>query len=450
MRCSDWARGVVAALAALLAVGAPYAVRAQTADTGRKTLEITVPEEGEYFVRFLPSSDARQPAQLPMRFLDRRTVVEYDLAEIGKKAQVAVDDVKTGNTAIRPLHGPGAPGTGGLDLRKTDFDHIRQVDIRVTYGGKPVKAAQVTLAGRSGAPVTRTVDPAKRGVATFEDVPVGRAKVTVVYGDKLTQSQDVDLVSDHPAGPVKVDVAVANSVPVLDEPGDRASDAGKTAGASTPTADSGAPRETVPASGGVVGWIGNLLGLLIAGGAIYLLYRWAKSGGMAATLQKAGIEVSGPTADTTSATPWSPAAPPPPVVADPSACQFCGQPKDASGQCACSDLPGAAGLSAAGAVGGGAGEPRLIGSVGVYAGAIFAVSSPATIGRDPSNTIALSNDNTVSRRHATITPNGSECIVADEGSSNGVYVNGVRISGTHALKPGDEVQIGATRFRFEA
>jgi pSer/pThr/pTyr-binding forkhead associated (FHA) protein len=39
--------------------------------------------------------------------------------------------------------------------------------------------------------------------------------------------------------------------------------------------------------------------------------------------------------------------------------------------------------------------------------------------------------------------------VTDLGSSNGVFVNGVRIGGSQPLRSGDEVQIGNTRFRFE-
>jgi pSer/pThr/pTyr-binding forkhead associated (FHA) protein len=39
--------------------------------------------------------------------------------------------------------------------------------------------------------------------------------------------------------------------------------------------------------------------------------------------------------------------------------------------------------------------------------------------------------------------------VIDEGSSNGTYVNGQRIAGRQALSPGDEVQVGSARFRFE-
>ena len=72
-----------------------------------------------------------------------------------------------------------------------------------------------------------------------------------------------------------------------------------------------------------------------------------------------------------------------------------------------------------------------------------------TFGRDTGNSVSLADDTTVSRRHASLRSEAGGFIVADEGSSNGIYVNGVRVSGSQAIRPGDEVQIGNTRFRFE-
>jgi pSer/pThr/pTyr-binding forkhead associated (FHA) protein len=78
--------------------------------------------------------------------------------------------------------------------------------------------------------------------------------------------------------------------------------------------------------------------------------------------------------------------------------------------------------------------------------------SVADIGRDAANMIALPNDTNSSRRHATISINGSEYSVVDNSSSNGTFLNGVRIPANvpQPLRPGDEVQIGMTRFRFDA
>ncbi|MCC6731340.1 MAG: FHA domain-containing protein [Chthonomonadales bacterium] len=177
-----------------------------------------------------------------------------------------------------------------------------------------------------------------------------------------------------------------------------------------------------------------------------MLYRWAQSGGLAATLRRAGIEVSGPQPTSEPAAPWEPNAAPAPIVADPSLCPFCGQRKDGGGNCACT-LGSAVDATLAPAA---AGQPRLVATVGAYAGGIFPIDpTGATVGRDTANQIALPDDTTVSRRHAAIRPENGAFTVTDEGSSNGVFVNGVRIDHARPLRPGDEVQIGATRFRFD-
>jgi pSer/pThr/pTyr-binding forkhead associated (FHA) protein len=82
-------------------------------------------------------------------------------------------------------------------------------------------------------------------------------------------------------------------------------------------------------------------------------------------------------------------------------------------------------------------------------GQIFPIAGETTIGRDATNGVPLAMDTTVSRRHAVIAADGGGYIIRDQGSSNGTFVNGQRVEET-ALRPGDEVSIGGTRFRFEA
>jgi hypothetical protein len=72
----------------------------------------------------------------------------------------------------------------------------------------------------------------------------------------------------------------------------------------------------------------------------------------------------------------------------------------------------------------------------------------ATIGRSKDAECVLRDPN-VSRRHAELrrSPNG-DWTIADLGSTNGVKVNGRRVS-TARLGPGDEVTLGTTSFRFD-
>jgi signal transduction histidine kinase len=72
--------------------------------------------------------------------------------------------------------------------------------------------------------------------------------------------------------------------------------------------------------------------------------------------------------------------------------------------------------------------------------------SVVLIGRDSSNTITLP-DKKVSRKHASISPQGSEFLIEDLGSANGTMVNNRPVR-QQILKPGDEVRMGSTLLEF--
>lgn len=70
------------------------------------------------------------------------------------------------------------------------------------------------------------------------------------------------------------------------------------------------------------------------------------------------------------------------------------------------------------------------------------------VGRHDGNDIVLRADDRASRLHAVLDRIGGGWCLTDLGSSNGTWVNGVRISTGRALRQGDEVQIGATRLVY--
>lgn len=70
-----------------------------------------------------------------------------------------------------------------------------------------------------------------------------------------------------------------------------------------------------------------------------------------------------------------------------------------------------------------------------------------TLGRDPSNTIRLDNP-LVSRFHAKIYKQGLPFYVEDLESTNGVFVNGKKISWKQGLNHGDEIAMGKHTFVF--
>ncbi|HVP75657.1 MAG TPA: FHA domain-containing protein [Gaiellaceae bacterium] len=72
-----------------------------------------------------------------------------------------------------------------------------------------------------------------------------------------------------------------------------------------------------------------------------------------------------------------------------------------------------------------------------------------TIGRGDQNDIAVEGDAFASARHVRIEPLPDGVWVQDLGSTNGTFVNGVRIEQRRRLDPGDVVRIGGTDLRFE-
>lgn len=77
---------------------------------------------------------------------------------------------------------------------------------------------------------------------------------------------------------------------------------------------------------------------------------------------------------------------------------------------------------------------------GILAGTSFEVTSQIVIGRR--NADLLIEDPQVSRRHAAIGPAAEGLEVRDLGSTNGTWVNGIRISDATVVRPGDVVRVG--------
>lgn len=76
------------------------------------------------------------------------------------------------------------------------------------------------------------------------------------------------------------------------------------------------------------------------------------------------------------------------------------------------------------------------------------ISSPVTIGRDERNTLGLFKDDAIAQKHAEVLNREGRYVIEDRGSSAGTLVNRKKISGTHELRDGDIIEIGATRLVF--
>jgi hypothetical protein len=391
------------------------------------TISVTFPEKGSYLYWLQYKEDGGKPAvTAPKHVAGESTDIEVPSA-----GELRIYNPKSGNLAVKKLD--NLIGKKELKLKEADFDRVGRVQIILKPAeGKPdqrVESAVVTVKDSLSDTYTTVVDPTSEGVAEFRGIAGGMESVTVAYdGGKMTVEMDVplerkDIVFTHP-------IVISSDVRTV-----------KVAASAAPGAPESGPASRPERQRG--GWIQSLAGIAFLALMILIGYVLLKSKGVTLenSLKKAGVQLP---QDNDAAYGTVPAAPAPEPV-DPTICPFCGQRKDpATGKCACS-IDGGAPTSMA------TGAPRLIGTQGPYSGNIFEVTgNEMTIGRDVTNTVSLSDDTTSSRRHAKIDCSGGCYTITDLGSSNGTFVNGAKIAGSQALNPGDEIQIGSTKFRFEA
>jgi len=404
---------------------------------------VNVPSEGKYLV-WLESANGQTVFLPPNESTGGK--VELDIASLKKRfadtadktlegARVGVYDTKYGNLALVTLK----PNDTTVTVTPDRFQYAMRVQVRLqTPEDKPVAAAFVMLTDASNTIHTALLEPSQNGIVSLERVKLGKVSLLVNYGNNLTASQEAEIQAERADPVVTLTMVISSGAPVLDtapttpQPASQAQPA-----APSPTR---APR-AFPV------W-NTLLGLLVLAGLVYSGYRiWKrKQLSLADALKKLGIDVA---QDAAAPQPAQPVQKPAVQVPE-GHCPFCGQPVDpVTGACACAVAPAAAGVAAPIATAVATGVPRLVGARGAYGGHIFDISgAEATIGREVGSTIHLGTDNTVSRRHARILRQGDGWVIRDEGSSNGTWVNGVRVT-EQPLRPGDEIQIGATFFRWE-
>ncbi|HEY1899392.1 MAG TPA: FHA domain-containing protein [Steroidobacteraceae bacterium] len=77
---------------------------------------------------------------------------------------------------------------------------------------------------------------------------------------------------------------------------------------------------------------------------------------------------------------------------------------------------------------------------------VHVLGRKTTIGRTPDNDLQI-DASFISRHHAVLLLNGPQSVIEDLNSTNGVYVNGQRVS-REILNDGDLVAVGKARFRF--
>ena len=76
-------------------------------------------------------------------------------------------------------------------------------------------------------------------------------------------------------------------------------------------------------------------------------------------------------------------------------------------------------------------------------------SSALLVGRGSRNDVDLGRDEYASSKHARIEPRRDGVWLEDVGSTNGTYLNGVRLTHPKRLAAGDVVRVGETELRYD-
>ena len=77
-------------------------------------------------------------------------------------------------------------------------------------------------------------------------------------------------------------------------------------------------------------------------------------------------------------------------------------------------------------------------------------SNALRVGRGADNDLSVDGDEYASAHHARFEPRRDGVYVEDAGSTNGTFVNGIRLTRERRLATGDVVRIGETDLRFES
>src|SRR3954454_1010589 len=81
------------------------------------------------------------------------------------------------------------------------------------------------------------------------------------------------------------------------------------------------------------------------------------------------------------------------------------------------------------------------------AGPEFPARAGVSLGREGCDVVL--HDPEVSRRHAALRESASGLAIEDLGSTNGTFVNEVRVTGVVALNDGDKLRLGDTVLRLK-
>ncbi|MEW5883199.1 MAG: FHA domain-containing protein [Armatimonadota bacterium] len=329
---------------------------------------------------------------------------------------LVVLDVERANVAFAPWDGV----TASYSVKESDW-RIAEVEVRASFEGKPAHGLAVLRS--QGKELTRLL---AEGSATFFGIPPGEVSVLIRYVREGAQHETVPQRFDLTLQRAEAKPILAVSLP--NAPDDMPAPADEDAGESSAAAQT---------SSGGRKWLPIAIALIVGAAALAGLYHFLKhhENRVAESLRRLGVKLpsdtpGSTTADAGSAPPDSarpPAAPAAQPITE-------GIEPVVPGDATPTDSPRRA--------------FRLVGD-----GVALDVPGEGeyVLGRDAACDLPIT-DATVSRRHATLSVREGALLIRDDGSTNGTYVNGVRLEANteHPLQPGDKLQVGFVKLRVES
>jgi len=382
-----------------------------------------------------PSWPTKEPAQFTTF---KAPKVDYTVDSASKTDQIYVVDVQSGLVASKPI---GEIQNNTWTLSKADFTGVYKVRVEVSTPKGPISAASVDFQDASGKR-TELIDPSSTGAATFMFVKPGDVKVAVSYkadGKTKEPVRQTFTVGGDRDSTLKIALPDGEAIP----------GAAGTA-SNTPATDTGSKdkdkgekkEEVDPGKNPLGNLLMTIVSLAVVGGVGYWIVQFIKKNPdkVKDTMTKLGADIPKPHDPANDAAmdpnPIAPIAPQPmqQIILDPNA------PPPGP-------VPSSIPTSSAGPIIQSAptGIPKLVASDG---SAFDLPEGETVVGREFGNGLVVPND-TVSRKHATLLKMGTSVELQDHGSTNGTWVNGVKVAGSQNLRPGDSVRFGSIEYRYE-
>jgi hypothetical protein len=385
------------------------------ASTAQAQLKLTFPSGGMHRVWVSSAT----PDQKILGTPTSEKTVTISEAELAKGDVVKVLDVATNNLAQKSKKDAGT----AWELKETDYTRLGKILVlSFDESHQPVMVTAMLKFGTESA--TLMMDSSGDGAFIIGALP-GKVTATCSYmADGQTKQGPTvtyDFPLKRPMADMTVGLVVAGKVAPLPAEPKKAEPAKSKSDSSESTPSPASEHE------GGTNWFAYVAVLAVGAGIVYALTKYLPQNRklIEEKLAKVGMQLPSDEPPAPDPVPVAPKqAPVEKIILDPA-----------------SDPAPVA--SVAGAVL----NPRLVDGSG---GVLLLLEGQTVIGREEGPDVTQVADQTLSRRHAEIQRRGDTVSLKDLGSTNGTYRNNQKLTDSAVtLVPGDTIQFGGVRYRYE-